>query len=467
MGSASPPETLDAVGALADHVARVTYDDLPAAAVEKAKTFLLDSIGVGIAGSSGASVPLLKETVATWGAGEEATVLVTGERMPAMAAAIVNAYQIHCMEFDCVHEAAVVHPMATVLAALLAGAEARAARGAPVSGKAFLTGLAVGVDVAAMLGMVANGEMRFFRPATCGGFGGTAALASVAGLDRGRVLDALGIMYGATAGTLQPHTEGSPVLGLQIGFAARSALTAESLAEAGFPGPHDVLTGRYGYFKLYEDDDVDLDWAWECLGRKWRIAELSHKPFPSGRLTHGVVDALMQLMDDHDVAPDDIVSIKAIVPPLVHRLVGRPDVPSPETNYAKLCLPFVAGVFLSRGQVDVPDFIGKEALEDPAVHAIAAKVEVVLDTNPDPNALDPQTFVFQLKDGRTREIVLKRVYGHPEAPLDREANVDKFLRCCGYGARPIEPERAARIVETVDALEAEADAAVLARLAVA
>ena len=458
---------VDAVGDLARHAAQVRFEDLPAPVVEKAKTFLLDTIGVGIAGSSGANVDTLKRVAASWGAGDEATVWLTGERMTAQAAAIVNAYQIHCLEYDCVHEEAVVHPMATVLSALMAGVEARSAAGTPVPGKDFLAALAVGVDVAAMLGMAGTGQMNFFRPATCGGFGATAALSSIHRFDEARIRDAFGILYGATSGTMQPHVEGSPVLGLQIGFNSRSALTAVSLAAAGFPGPHDVLTGRYGYFRLFEAGAFDIDWIWECLGRKWRIAELSHKPFPSGRLTHGVVDALMQLTDDHGVSPDDIAHIKAIVPPLVHRLVGRPDIPSPETNYAKLCLPFVAGVFLARGHVDVPDFIGKANLEDPAVHAHAAKVEVVLDGNPDPNTLDPQTFVFTLRDGRKREIVLDRVYGHPDAPLDREANVDKFMRCTSYAARPLAEEHARRIVAAVDGIEDAPDAAALARLTVA
>ena len=38
-------------------------------------------------------------------------------RTSATAAAMVNAYQIHNSEFDCVHEQAVVHPMAVLLAA--------------------------------------------------------------------------------------------------------------------------------------------------------------------------------------------------------------------------------------------------------------------------------------------------------------------------------------------------------------
>ena len=188
---------------IAAFVTDARFDDLSAHDLGKTRTFLLDTLGVGIAGSSGAAVSALKQTVSQWGTGEEATVWVTGERLPAQAAAMVNAYQIHCLEYDCVHEGAVVHPMATVLSALMAYVERRSGAGRPVSGEDFLLALAIGVDIAALMGIAALGPVRFFRPATAGGWGATAAIARLEGLDASGVKDALGVMYGQTSGTLQ------------------------------------------------------------------------------------------------------------------------------------------------------------------------------------------------------------------------------------------------------------------------
>lgn len=453
---------------IADFVTGVRPEDLGAADREKARVFLLDTLGVGIAGSSGAGLAELIATVSGWGGGggQEATVWVTGERLPAQAAAIVNAYQIHCLEYDCVHEGAVVHPMATVLSALLAYAEARSAAGTPVNGADFLLALAIGVDIATLFGLAAEGPVRFFRPATAGGFGATAGIARLAGLDAAGVKDALGIMYGQTSGTLQPHAEGSPVLGLQIGFNARGALCAVDLAAAGFRGPHRILDGPYGYFRMYEDDRFDLQAIWDRLGREWQISRLAHKPFPSGRLTHGVVDALRQVTRDHGIAPSDIVAVEGHVPPLVYRLVGRPDVPEPEANYAKLCLAYVAGAFLARGQVDVPEFRAP-VLHDPDVHAAAAKVSLVLDDNPDENALAPQRFVVTATDGRVVEVALPQVYGHPDVPLSTEENLDKFRRCIGYGSRPMTEAQGDALHAAVEGVEELEDAARLAALTVA
>lgn len=459
--------SLETTDRIVSHVTNSSISDLASHDIEKAKIFLLDTLGVGIAGSSGAAIAELLSTVQSWGAGDEATVWVTGERVSAQAAAMVNAYQIHCLEYDCVHEGAVVHPMATVLSTMLAHVERRSAQGRPVHGRDFLMAMILGVDIAAYLGMAASGPVRFFRPATAGGMGATAAIARLEGLTEVGIKDALGNMYGQTCGTLQPHAEGSPLLGLQIGFNARGALSALDLAAAGFRGPHDMIDGLYGYLPMFEAGDYDLDAIWNDLGRVWQMSELSHKPFPSGRLTHGVVDALMRVTAEHKITADEIIKVTGYVPPLVYRLVGRPDVPEPEPNYAKLCLRYVAGAWMARGQVDVPEFRGGDVLSDPALHAHAAKVDLILDDNPDQNALDPQRFVFELSDGRSHEIVLPHVYGHPRAALTAEENRAKFDRCVTYGSRPIPKERAEQLADAVNRIDAMEDAAILARLTVA
>ena len=64
----------------------------------------------------------------------------SGLRLPAPHAAFVNAFQIHSQEFDCVHEPAVVHPLATIASALLAEAD----RSGPYDGERLLTALVAG-----------------------------------------------------------------------------------------------------------------------------------------------------------------------------------------------------------------------------------------------------------------------------------------------------------------------------------
>jgi aconitate decarboxylase len=186
-----PPDPELAALRFARHALTTRFVDLPPAAVRAAKTFLLDTLGVGICGSSELSAAALLQAATGWGAGAEAVIWGRRERLPAPAAALVNGFQVHCQEYDCVHEAAVLHPMATLLPAALAWAE----RAGGVTGRAFLTALAVGVDVAIGLGLAARAGLRFFRPATAGGFGATAAIARLAGLDEAGLAGAFGLQY--------------------------------------------------------------------------------------------------------------------------------------------------------------------------------------------------------------------------------------------------------------------------------
>jgi 2-methylcitrate dehydratase PrpD len=443
---------VDAIRRFAEHVASTRDEALPPAAVLAAKTFVLDTLGVGIAGSGDPLSVRIAKTVAGWGAAEQATVWGTGQRLPAQGAAFVNAFQIHCLEYDCVHEGAVVHVMAALLSALMAHAERRGG----VTGRDLIVAVAAGVDVAAALGLAAKAGMTFFRPATAGAFGAAAALSRVEGLDADALVNVFGIAGGHACGTMQAHTEGSRLLPAQIAFNARGALTALDLAAAGLVGPREVLEGRFGYFRLFEAGAWDLGLVLPDLGRVWQITRVSHKPFASGRATHAAIDGVLRLQQRHGFTAADVASVCAVVPPLVHRLVGRADVPASPAQYARLCIPFVVATALLRGSVDVPDFT-PERLTSSEVHELADRVKVVTDVNPDDNALMPQRIEVVLRSGARHEMRLASALGHPESPLTREQHLVKFRRCWTYGARPLEAERGERLIELVDRLETVPD----------
>ena len=297
---------MDAIVRLAAHVVGTGYDDLPARAIAATKTFILDSFGVAVVGSAGPWVAELIEAQARWGQGGDARVWVRGTRLPAPAAALVNGYQIHNSEFDCVHEAAVVHPMAVLLAATTAHAE----RAGKVSGRDFLTAIALGVDIAAGLGLGSRAPLRFFRPATAGAFAATAAIGKLMGFDVATLVHAFAITHAQLCGTMQAHAEGSPLLAMQIGFNARNAVVACDLAAAGITGPQNVLEGPFGYYPLFEGA-YDLGPVLDGLGKVWRITEVAHKPFPCGRATHGVIDGVLQLKGRHGFEAAEVAGSSA------------------------------------------------------------------------------------------------------------------------------------------------------------
>jgi aconitate decarboxylase len=437
----------DAIRLFAQHVSRTRFEDLPAAATRAARIFILDTIGVGLAGSNGPRVSELVEASAAMLGDGRARCWGHGHTLSATGAAMINGYQIHNSEFDCVHEAAVIHPVTVCLAALMAHAD----QVGGVSGRDLVTAVVLGVDIACHLGVATTTGLRFFRPATAGIFAAAAGLGSVLGFDVERQITLFGHVYGQLCGTMQPHTEGSMLLGLQIGFNARNALIAADLARRGIPSIENILEGPFGYFGMIEAKG-DLKRVLGEIGKVWRITEVAHKPFPSGRATHGMLDGFIQLQSEHGFKASEVESAEAHVPPLTYHLVGRPVTDNMAANYARLCGSYVSACALLQGKLGIDDF-GDEQRRDPDKLALARRIKVVVDSNPDPNALTPIRVSVRLRDGHALSRSIDVVYGNPAKPMSREAHLAKFRRNFASALNPLPLENADALIEIMDRIE--------------
>lgn len=390
-----------------------TDHTLPPKVRADAVRLLSDTLAVGAAGATAPGADVILTTARSFGTGTEARLLGTPERLPAASAAFVNGFRIHGLEWDAVHEPAVVHAMSVVTAALGAAIDRRGG----CDPDEALTALAVGVDIASGLGIAATGPMRFFRPATAGIIGAALAVARLDGLDAGRMADVLGLAYSFAGGTMQAHVEASIALPLQIARAAQGAVQALDLVKSGLTGPHDALEGPFGYFKLFEPGDLSR--YTRGLGKIWRISEISTKPFPSGRASHGVLATLATISSTQQ----RVGCITAHVPPLVARLVGRPMMDDMTPAYARLCLPFLVALMTRDRRID-PRRFTPEDFSDPLLREIAATIIIKIDNNPNPNALSPQRLKI---DGESIDI--PHTLGSPGAPMDVHQTAEKRDLC--------------------------------------
>lgn len=441
------------------HVLETPGAAIPASALAAARRFAFDALAVGLAGTGHAAQPALVAAAARAGAGQEAGIWGETLRLPAAQAAFVNAFQAHALEFDAIHEPAVVHAMTPTLAAALAEAERQAAAGAPVPGGRFLAALVLGLDLACTIGAAARGPMRFFRPATAGMFGAFGAVARLRGFDVARGAAGAGLLLGQIPGTMQAHHEGSVALAVQMGFAAAAALRAADLAEAGIAGPEHWLTGPSGFLPLTEPEH-DLSPGLATLGADWQAERLSHKPFPSGRLTHPAIDGVQRLMAGRMIEAARMREIRLHLPPLAMRLVGRPLPPVLTPNYARLCLPYVVATTLRFGTVGLADF-DPQRLSDPATLALAARVALVPDGNPDENAVTPQAVEILTADGDAARVTVEAALGSPANPLSEAAQMAKAEACAAAARHPLPPARLHRLYEMLAGLARAPDASVL------
>jgi 2-methylcitrate dehydratase PrpD len=431
----------------ARHVLHTRFEQLPADAILHAKTFILDTLGVGVSGSTADGARALLDAAKGWGGGNEAQVWGRRDRVPAPTAALLNGFQIHCQEFDCVHERAVLHPLAALLPAAMAYAE----REGGVSGRELLVAVATGVDVSTTLGMASRERLRFFRPATAGGFGALAAVGRLSGMGAHQLACAFGIQYAQTSGTMQPHVEGNVALPMQVGFNARAAVQSADLANQGVIGPIDSIEGPFGFLPMFEGT-WDLAPGLERLGQDWQISAVSHKPFPSGRAGHGGIEGLMRLCAEPWFDPAKVRSVSVVGPPLIVRLCARPDLPEPTGNYARLCMAFIGAKVLQHGAITLSHYRGAE-LTDRKTHELARLFSMEMDANPDENALTPHDVIVRMEDGAEHRWRCEAMLASPQRRLTRDQHLTKFRDCMSYAADPLTADKVDALIDMVDRLE--------------
>ncbi|MBW1963404.1 MAG: MmgE/PrpD family protein, partial [Deltaproteobacteria bacterium] len=98
----------------------VTFSQIPSLTVERAKLFIIDTIGVALAGKGAEGVEAAVDTIMAIGGAKDATILCYGKRAPAPHAAMANAMMIHCRDYDDLYEPGGVHVNVSVVPAALA-----------------------------------------------------------------------------------------------------------------------------------------------------------------------------------------------------------------------------------------------------------------------------------------------------------------------------------------------------------
>jgi 2-methylcitrate dehydratase PrpD len=287
-----------------------------------------------------------------------------------------------------------------------------------------------------------------------------AALTRLRRLEKRVARNAFGFALAFAAGTMQAHLEGKPALAIQVAAAARSALQAVDLACAGLEAAHAAIEGPFGYLALFETRS-ELEPVLRTLGKEFRIAQVSCKPFPTGRAAHGAIVATRELMREHGVTAATLETLEYRAPPLIKRLVGRPIMKHMEPAYARLCFQYLGALVLTRGTVGLGDFT-RTRLDDPELHEIAQRIRVKENDNPDPAAFAPAQAIATLRDGSRKVVAVTSQLGSPARPLsyvEHRAKARSCLEFAGFGAID------ASLAAAVETFETARDASIAVRLA--
>jgi len=282
---------MDTIGEkLVSYVSGMTYDRLPTEVINETKKFILDTIGVGLAGVREPGCREVVDLVRKWSLNKSgSTIIYYGDKVSPPEAAFANSVLMHALDFDDTLDSSAMHAHVSSLPAALALAEAKG----KVGGKELITAVALGVDITCRIASAITTPLSWVRTATCGSFGAAAAAAKILNGGEQEIGNALGIVYSQTAGNAQCLVDGGLVKRMQPGFSARSAVLSAALGSRGVTGATNIFEGDYGFFNLYERGKVKPERVTENLGEHFAVMDLSIKPYPCCRITHGSIDAAL------------------------------------------------------------------------------------------------------------------------------------------------------------------------------
>ena len=451
---------MDAAYLFAKNLISVNYEDIPQDAVEATKKQILDNLGVAIGGSSKLGVKELLELITDWGGKEESTILCYGNKVPAPNAAQVNATMSHALDYDDTGNGP-VHSSAVIVPTCLAVAE----RKGKLSGREFITAVALGVDMICRLGIGfrsgVKGPMMGGHPGNgwhltplYGFIAAAGAAGKIIGLDEEAMINALGIAYHQCSGNGQCVVDGALTKRMGPGFAAKGGITAALMAEKGITGAKNSLEGECGLYPLYHQGNYSAEAMTADLGKHFDGINVGMKPYPCCKGTHGYVDVALKLVNEHDIKAEDVKEIKifahgqsALALPLEVKSRPRNLVDS------QFSIPWAVAVVFARRRAGIGDFT-EEAIRSQDILDVSSKIKLDMDTNlAGSERMPPARIEVTTKQGQTYSGQPDRSLGSSETELPFSTYERKFRDCASYSVKPLSDEQMDRVIAQIRQLE--------------
>ena len=419
---------------LSTFASNLVYEDIPKDVREKAKVYILDSLGCCIGGYLTEPGRIVVDLFTSMGGVSESRVLATEQRVPCLHAVYVNAYLSNALDFDDTF-GPWSHPGGMIVSPGLSVAE----KVGGISGKDYLAAVVAAYEVTLRVGLAIAPSPERYKQAwgisTHQIFGSAAVTGRLLSLSP----DEMTIAYGF-AGNSAPvtHCRKSGVeiderpftwLKNNFGWAAMGGVLAAFLTQKGFLGPRKVLDGERGFWTMCGSDQCDFEAMVQELGERYLIGETSFKPYASCRWTHSTLDAIRDILNTELIEPNmvDKIIVRSFLELSHHMVVKHP------TNIidAQFSLPYLIAVTLVGHSPHKGLF--EEDLQDPIISSLSEKVSVEADEEADRLFLNeklmPSTVTIRMKNGREFKSRVEIPRGSPQKlqPLNEQLEKYKFL----------------------------------------
>ena len=334
------------------------FEDLPDNVIHQAKRCLLDTLGALLAGSDTPVVRMMGSFATKYFRGTEATILVSGERVSPVGAALANGYACNALDIDDGYRMVKGHPGACVLPVLLAASESAV----HPRGTDFLTALVIGYEVAIRAGLIRHALYQTYHSSgSWGAVGGAAVAGRVLGLDQSTLREAMGVAeYHAPIAPMMKGIEKPSMVKDSIGWGTMVAMASVLMAQEGFIGIEPLFS-----------ESPDKKWI-EGLGNEYLMLNLYFKPYAVCRWSQAAVTGVLRVMKQNDLRPRSISRIRVRTFEAAAALSCDHPKNTEEAQY-NLAYPVAAALY--DGQVG-PSQVLPPRIFDNSLLELADKVEV-------------------------------------------------------------------------------------------
>ncbi|ALM82258.1 MmgE/PrpD family protein [Bordetella sp. N] len=420
--------------AFARNILAFSRRQLPEAAFARARSAIIDTLGVTLAGSRHEGSAILRSVIEPTAALGKSRVLGTDLKLNSLDAALLNGQAAHMLDYDDSNSYLHGHPSVAILPAALAVADERG-----IEGPALLQAYITGFETVARLGS-AVGRRQYthgWHPTTTIGiFGAVAAAGVLLELDEAQLATALGIAASFAAGIKSNF--GSMTKPLIVGHANRNALLAALLAKNGHTAGAQAFEHPQGYFAVFNGGPETVapqflteDWTAEprILDREKGVKQ---KRYPCCFALAPLLDGVLALRAEHGLRPDDIASVAIGVHAIRFPHINVPQPVDPLAG--KFSTSYTVARALVEGAITMEDFEDQGRFTDARTRALMPKVSLSIYGHHNPSGA---TVVIQTLAGRVHERYVEAAVGTThDLPLTADALKRKFLDCAERALTP-------------------------------
>jgi 2-methylcitrate dehydratase PrpD len=393
------------------YVLNEKWEELPEMVQEQAVKCMIDLIGgVAVGYQTSSSIRMAKSSQRLF-SGNEATLLVTGEKTSMTGAALANGMVANALDIDDGYSMVKGHPGCGIFAGLLAAGEYK-----KTSYREFLTALVIAYETSIRQGLALQDFYNYYHGSgSWAAFGTAAGMGRLLGLSKQELKEALGIAdFNAPLTPVMRSVE-TPAMG-KDGVYGGSLIGAMAIIMA-----QEGTTARR--YILHEEKYKNY---LSSLGQEYKFLDLYFKFFTCCRWAHAPICGSLELIKKHKINHKDITEIKIHTFKAAETLYKGKPTDTEEAQY-NVAYPIAAAIVY--GEVG-PNQVLDNRIYDPEILNLMDKMSFIISDEFEKAFPAKRLCEVEIKTkaGEAYKSGLCEPIGEPKDQITRNTIIKKFKK---------------------------------------